>query len=76
MRLLDKKGDPALPTSWRPIRLQTAVYNLYTGVMARRLSHWLEDNDRLPAAQKGFRAVNGCHENNFVGTSLIDQTRQ
>ncbi|KAE8960438.1 hypothetical protein PR001_g30386, partial [Phytophthora rubi] len=27
-------------------------------------------------AQKGFRAFNGCHEHNFVATTLLDQTRR
>ncbi|KAJ8524405.1 hypothetical protein ON010_g16713 [Phytophthora cinnamomi] len=27
-------------------------------------------------AQKGFRAFNGCHEHNFVATTLLDQSRR
>jgi len=76
VRLLPKKGDPTLPTSWRPICLQLAIYKLYSGLMARRLSRWLEGNARLPIAQKGFRAFNGCHEHNFVAAALLDQTRR
>jgi ribonuclease HI len=76
VRLLYKKGDERDPDNWRPICLQPAIYKLYTGLLARRLSSWLETNDRLPMTQKGFRAFNGCHENNFVATTLLDQSRR
>ena len=76
VRLLHKKGDTTRASNWRPICLQPTVYKLYTGLLAARLSGWLEGNGRLPPTQKGFRPVNGCHENNFVSTSLLDQARR
>lgn len=76
VRLIHKKGDPRQPTNWRPICLQPTIYKLYSGLLAHRLSRWLEGNDRLPMAQKGFRAFNGCHEHNFMATTLLDQTRR
>ena len=76
VRLIHKKGDPMQPTNWRPICLQPAIYKLYSGLLARRLSRWLELNNRLPMAQKGFRAFNGCHEHNFVATTMLDQSRR
>uniref|UniRef100_A0AAV1VNU8 Reverse transcriptase n=1 Tax=Peronospora matthiolae TaxID=2874970 RepID=A0AAV1VNU8_9STRA len=74
--LIHKKGDPMQPTNWRPICLQPAIYKLYSGLLARRLSRWLELNNRLPMAQKGFRAFNGCHEHNFAATTMLDQSRR
>ncbi|KAF1325661.1 reverse transcriptase, partial [Globisporangium splendens] len=76
VRLIHKKGDAVDPSNWRPICLQPTVYKLYTGLLAQRLSRWLEANGRLPMTQKGFRPFNGCHENNFVSTTLLDQTRR
>ncbi|OWZ04136.1 reverse transcriptase [Phytophthora megakarya] len=76
VRLIHKKGNPKDPSNWRPICLQTAIYKLYSGLLARRLSAYLEGNALLPMAQKGFRAYNGCHEHNFVATTLLDQTRR
>uniref|UniRef100_H3GYD4 Reverse transcriptase domain-containing protein n=1 Tax=Phytophthora ramorum TaxID=164328 RepID=H3GYD4_PHYRM len=76
VRLIHKKGDPGDPENWRPICLQTAIYKLYSGLLATRLSRFLENNNLLPMAQKGFRAFNGCHEHNFVATTLLDQTRR
>jgi hypothetical protein len=76
VRLIWKKGSPEEPSNWRPICLQPAIYKIYSGLLARRLSTWMEANARLPDAQKGFRAFNGCHEHNFVATSLLDQARR
>ncbi|KAJ0390302.1 hypothetical protein P43SY_011928 [Pythium insidiosum] len=76
VRLIHKKGDASVPTNWRPICLQPAIYKLYTGVLTRRLSSWLEANERLPASQKGFRACSGCAEHQFIATSLVDQARR
>ncbi|CAI5733073.1 unnamed protein product [Peronospora farinosa] len=75
VRLIHKKGDPEKPENWRPICLLPTVYKLYSGLLARRLSRWMEGNDRLPMAQKGFRAFNGCHEHNFLATTMLGRQR-
>ncbi|CAH0476221.1 unnamed protein product [Peronospora belbahrii] len=71
-----KKGARDDPANWRPICLQQTIYKLYTGVMARRLARWLDANDRHAPGQKGFRAVNGCEEHNFLAATLIDSARR
>lgn len=76
VRLLYKKGDPNQPNNWRPICLQQCIYKLYSGILAKRFTRWMDTNERFSLAQKGFRAFNGCHEHNFLSTSLLDQTRR
>uniref|UniRef100_H3H8C9 Reverse transcriptase domain-containing protein n=1 Tax=Phytophthora ramorum TaxID=164328 RepID=H3H8C9_PHYRM len=76
VRLLHKKGAREDPANWRPICLQQAIYKLYTGLLARRLVRWLDANDRHAPGQKGFRAVNGCGEHNFLAATLVDQARR
>ncbi|KAF1325603.1 reverse transcriptase, partial [Globisporangium splendens] len=76
VRLLYKKGDPNQPSNWRPICLQQCIYKLYSGILAKRFTRWMDTNERFSLAQKGFRAFNGCHEHNFLSTSLLDQTRR
>ncbi|KAE8881490.1 hypothetical protein PF003_g34466 [Phytophthora fragariae] len=76
VRLLYKKGAREDPANWRPICLQQAIYKLYTGLLARRLVRWLDANDRHAPGQKGFRAVNGCGEHNFLAATLVDQARR
>eukprot|EP00644_Phytophthora_capsici_P018487 jgi/Phyca11/129776/e_gw1.87.183.1 len=76
VRLLHKKGPREDPANWRPICLQQAIYKLYTGILARRLTRWMDANDRHAPGQKGFRAVNGCGEHNFLAATLIDNARR
>ena len=76
VRLLFKKGDRSDPANWRPICLQQTMYKLYAGVLARRFTLWMEVNGRNAAAQKGFRAMNGCGEHNFLAAMQIDQARR
>ena len=54
----------------------STIYKLYSSLLARRLSRWMESSDRLPMAQKGFKAFNGCHEHNFLAIAMLDQTRR
>ena len=76
VRLLYKKGDRLDPSNWRPICLQQAIYKLYAGVLSRRFTGWLDANGRHAEAQKGFRAMNGCGEHNFLAAMLVDQARR
>eukprot|EP00644_Phytophthora_capsici_P019106 jgi/Phyca11/133564/e_gw1.560.1.1 len=76
VRLLHKKGAREDPSNWRPICLQQSIYKLYSGILARRLVQWLDANDRHAPGQKGFRALNGCGEHNFLAASLVDQARR
>ena len=76
VRLIYKKGERGDPANWRPICLQQAIYKLYAGVLSRRLVRWMDANDRHAPGQKGFRAVNGCGEHNFLAATLIDTVRR
>ncbi|TYZ67402.1 hypothetical protein PybrP1_005311, partial [[Pythium] brassicae (nom. inval.)] len=37
---------------------------------------WLDANERLTDAQKGFRHFNGCNEHAFIASAILDQTRR
>jgi ribonuclease HI len=76
VRLIHKKGSRSVPSNWRPICLQPTLYKVYASILARRFSSWLEANDRLTPAQKGFRAVNGCNEHNFISAMALDNARR
>ncbi|POM79948.1 Reverse transcriptase, partial [Phytophthora palmivora] len=76
VRLLYKKGDRLDPANWRPICLQQTIYKLYTGILSRKFVRWQDANERHADAQKGFRAMNGCGEHNFLAATLVDQARR
>ncbi|KAH9138407.1 hypothetical protein AeRB84_017272 [Aphanomyces euteiches] len=74
--LIYKKGDAMDPANWRPLALQSTLYKLFATIIKTRFSTWMECNERLNNAQKGFRAFNGCHEHNFLAWSVMDSTRR
>ncbi|POM64823.1 LOW QUALITY PROTEIN: Reverse transcriptase [Phytophthora palmivora] len=76
IKLVHKKGSRTVPSNWRPLCLQPTLYKLYASILARRLSAWLEVNDRLTPEQKGFRAMNGCNEHNFMAAMALDDARR
>ncbi|DBA00949.1 TPA: hypothetical protein N0F65_006149, partial [Lagenidium giganteum] len=76
MKLLHKRGALDQAQNWRPICLQNCVYKLYATILAKRLEHWLTDNERHCPTQKGFWDRDGCHEHNFLSAMLVDQVRR
>ncbi|KAH9103825.1 hypothetical protein AeMF1_019933 [Aphanomyces euteiches] len=74
--LIYKKGDAMDPANWRPLALQSTLYKLFATIIKTRFSTWMECNERLNNAQKGFHAFNGCHEHNFLERSVMDSTRR
>ncbi|KAG2823271.1 hypothetical protein PC113_g22211 [Phytophthora cactorum] len=76
VRLLHKKGERLDPANWRPICLQQTIYKLYAGILSRKFVRWLDVNNRHADAQKGFRAMNGCGEHNFLAATLVDHPRR
>ena len=74
--LIPKGGDPSLPESWRPVALSCTMYKLFAGLIAKRISEWVESNDVLSKFQKGFRPFDGTIENNYVLKERIQNCRR
>lgn len=64
--LIHKKGDLHTITNWRPICLASTISKIYSGLLAARLSTWLQDHEVLHPGQKGFLSHDGVLEHNFV----------
>ncbi|XP_035229972.1 uncharacterized protein LOC118201921 [Stegodyphus dumicola] len=73
--LIYKKGDPDDPNNWRPISLCRTIAKIFSGLLATRLSDWLECNDILHPGQKGFRPFDGVVENNFLLQKKMNDAR-
>ena len=60
-----QKGDEALPSNWRPISLQNAVYKVYAAIWGRRLACWAGETGAIAPALKGFVPGEGCLEHSL-----------
>ena len=59
--LLYKKGDPGLVANHRPIGLKRSIYKLWTSVVTRILTDYIEEKGLLSKAQAGFRRQKRTH---------------
>ena len=74
--LIYKKGDEGIPSNWRPISLQNAVYKLYAALWAKRLAGWAAKAGAISPTQKGFVPGEGCLEHSFLLRSLLEDARR
>jgi hypothetical protein len=73
--LIYKKSDPNDISNWRPIAIMRTIYKLFAGVLARRLTTWLDDNAVLAPARKGFLPYDGVFEHNYILRRLFNKAR-
>ena len=52
---LFKKGDPQIPDNYRGITLLSIYSELYSYILNKRLTCWIDDNSLLSGTQAGFR---------------------
>jgi hypothetical protein len=58
--LLNKKGDPTLLDSYRPITLANAIYKLWTICIVILATDYIESRKILSPKQEGFRTDRSC----------------
>lgn len=63
---IPKGGDPDNLSNWHPISLSSTIYKLFSCLIAKRLSEWIEDYNVISNRQKGYRLFDGTLENNFL----------
>ena len=66
------KGDKTQPSNYRPITILSCMGKLFTAVLNRRLSQYLENNNLLNENQAGFRKGYSTSDNIFVLYGLIE----
>ena len=67
----DSTTDKRLPMNYRGISLLSCISKLYSNLINRRLSKYLEDNDILAEEQNGFRRARSCEDHIFTPNSII-----
>ena len=74
--MLFKKGDMGIPSNWRPISLQSAIYKIYAAIWAKRLASWAGETGAISPSQKGFIPGEGCLEHSFLVRSMMEDARR
>jgi hypothetical protein len=71
IKALHKKGDPCMPTNYRPITLGSVIDKLYNSVLNARICAYLEEESMLHEAQQGFRPGRNAVDNIFMLTQCL-----
>ena len=70
-----KTGNYHQVSSWRPIALLSTTYKVFTSILAKRLSAWIQNNNLLHFSQKGGSVHEGCVEHNAILTAVMEQSK-
>ena len=70
-----KGGDSSNPLNYRPITLLSVPCKIYTDILNRRLTQWLEDNDVLYDGQNGFRKGRSCLDHIYTLYTIINNRK-
>ncbi|KAL1415303.1 hypothetical protein MTO96_029574 [Rhipicephalus appendiculatus] len=73
--LIHKRGDPTVPSNWRPIALGCTAAKLYAKCLAARLQAWILEFGVLSKCQKGFLPHDGVFELNYILQRRFDIAR-
>ena len=73
MQPIHKKGDVNSPDNYRGISLLNSCSKLYSFILNRRLTIWVEDNQLLHEAQAGFRKDYSTIDHIFSLLSLVQK---
>ena len=68
--------DKRLPMNYRRISLLSCISKLYSNLINKRISKYLEDNDILGEEQNGFRKFRSCEDYIFTLNSIIRNNKQ
>ena len=67
-----KSDDPSNPFYYRHITLLSIPCKIYTDILNRRLTQWLEANDVLFVGQNGFRKGGSCLDHIYTLYTIIN----
>jgi hypothetical protein len=75
--LLPKSGETKEQKNYRPITCLSTVYKTLTGIIARRISVHLEENNLLPAEQKGRHSGSkGCKDQLLILKAILEDCKK
>ena len=75
--LIPKSGDSKEARNYRPITCLTTMYKPLTGIIAKRISTHLEEQNLLPAVQKGCHpGSKGCKDQLLISKAIYQDCRR
>jgi hypothetical protein len=63
--------DSRIPTNTQPISLISTVCKIYSFIINKRITSFLEDNNVLHDEQNGFRALRSCMDHLYVLSAVV-----
>ena len=72
----DSTTDKRLPMNYRGISLLSCISKLYSNLINKRLSKYLDENDILAEEQNGFRKARSCEDHIFTLNSIIRNNKE
>ena len=70
---LFKKGDPEIPDSYRGTSLLSICSKLYSDILNKRLSCWIDNNKLLNKTQAGFCKTYSTTDHLFTKLALLQK---
>ena len=70
-----KGGEPSDPLNYMPITLLSVPCKIYTNILNRRLTQWLENNNILYDGQNGFRKGRSCLDHIYTLYTVINNRK-
>ena len=68
-----KENDPRIPLNYRGISLLSCCLKLFTALIDKRLTQFLDSNEEISDEQNGFRKDRSCTDHVFTLHSIISQ---
>lgn len=70
---LHKKGDATIPDNYRGISLLDISSKLYSYVLNKRITDWIEENDIIGEEQAGFREDHSTSDHIFTLLAMVQK---
>jgi hypothetical protein len=75
--LLPKSEHTKEPKNYQPITCLLTMYKMLTGIIARRISSYLEEHGILPAEQKGCHSGRkGCKDQLLISKAIFEDCKK
>ncbi len=69
-------ADARLPSQYRGITLASTIYEIYGGILNKRLTTWSEHHQKISHTQNGFQHGQSCTDHLSTISQIIDARKK